>query len=115
MSDMLGDEFQKLRHELDRIKKYRNKIIHGQPTGLKIQSRWLEKDIDLLKKWILAVANGYGSECGYDGLHRGSFRKADSSLAGKLLVTFNTIDELTAYIDKTLKRMKHPTSTSSVL
>jgi hypothetical protein len=108
MSSVVGSPFVRLRPELDRIRKYRNKILHGQPTGMKITARELEKDIDILKEWVLAVGSGYVSECGYDGLGRGSFKKATVSSVGRVSRTFGTIAELRAHIDGTLRKQPRP-------
>ena len=53
---LLGDSYTKLWLEITRIKKYRNKIMHGQLTGQGIKSHQLERDVIHIIHWISAVA-----------------------------------------------------------
>ena len=80
---LVGPEHQQLEIEIARIKKYRNKIMHGQATGLSIQSVQLERDVRYIIKWIEALAVGADTAFGYDGLRRNTFKaaKANSNIA----------------------------------
>jgi hypothetical protein len=53
--------------------------MHGQATGLSIQSSQLEHDVKKLIAWIEALANGADAEFGYDGLRRKTFREAKAN------------------------------------
>jgi len=76
---LLGNSYTELWPEIKRIKKYRNKIMHGQVTGQGITSNQLEKDVVLLIAWISAVAEAANSTFGYDGLRRNTYFEAKTS------------------------------------
>lgn len=73
---LVGPQHTHLTAEVQRIKKYRNKLMHGQATGQSIQSAQLERDVKHLVAWIEALASGADKEFGYDGLRRNTFREA---------------------------------------
>lgn len=79
IADLVGDRHEELAAELSRIKAYRNKLMHGQITGQKIQSRALEKDVRTLVDWIAALAEGASQRFGYDGIKRNTYREAKKS------------------------------------
>lgn len=70
---LVGNNHAALKKELDRIKKYRNKLMHGQVSGQSIQSRQLERDIIWIIEWMSALADGADKAFGYDGLRRNTF------------------------------------------
>lgn len=78
---LLGERHRPLWSEIQRIKKYRNKIMHGQITGQSIQSAQLERDVLHIVAWIEAVANASQTAFGYDGLKRNTYIAARSSAA----------------------------------
>lgn len=73
---LVGNSHGALKVELDRIKKYRNKLMHGQVSGQSIQSRQLERDIVWITDWMSALADGADVAFGYDGLRRNTFLHA---------------------------------------
>ena len=75
----LGDSYTKLWPEITRIKKYRNKIMHGQLTGQGIKSAQFERDVIYLVVWISAVARAADDAFGYDGLRRNTYVAAKAS------------------------------------
>ena len=79
VNKIIGSEYKDLWSEITRIKKYRNKLIHGQNTELKIQSPQLERDVLHVIKWIATLAKGSEKVIGYDGIHRNTYRKAKSA------------------------------------
>ena len=86
--------------ELNRIKQYRNKILHGQPTGLRLTSDQLTKEIMLMKDWCSLVAEKMDGEIGFDGLTRYSFRKNKSkSLPASFRCNIANIAELNTFLD----------------
>ena len=92
---LLGDSHTKLWPEITRIKKYRNKIMHGQHTGQGITSSQLEQDVILLIKWISSLAQAAHDAYGYDGVKRNTYVAARQS--AKLSVErypFSTAAEL---------------------
>jgi len=76
---LVGANHHQLAAEVDRIKRYRNKVMHGQATGLSIQSAQLERDVKHIIKWIEALAAGADSVFGYDGLRRKTFMEAKAN------------------------------------
>ena len=76
---LVGPMYAQLKTEVARIKKYRNKLMHGQATGQAIQSRQLGEDVKWLIEWVNALAVGADTEFGYDGLRRNTFKAAKAS------------------------------------
>lgn len=50
--ELLGARYVELAGEIDRIRTYRNKLIHGQITGQNITSRQLERDVLWIVEWV---------------------------------------------------------------
>lgn len=80
---LIGERHAEFMTELARIKKYRNKLVHGQITGQSIQSPQLERDVRSLVQWVAALAAGADSEFGYDGLRPNTYSaaKANANIA----------------------------------
>lgn len=79
LQKLLGSSYSQLWGEIMRIKKYRNKLVHGQLTGQGIKSPQLEQDVIHIVKWISAVAQAADAEFGYDGLRRNTYVAAKAS------------------------------------
>ncbi len=79
VQNIMGESYKELWPEIIRIKKYRNKIMHGQHTGQGIQSAQLEKDVIHIVNWISTLAEAADTEYGYDGLKRKTYVAAKSS------------------------------------
>jgi hypothetical protein len=77
---LVGERHGELVLELKRIKRLRNKLMHGQITGQKVQSRQLERDVKHIVDWIALLAAGAEAEFGYDGLGRNTFKKAKGAV-----------------------------------
>lgn len=105
IKSMIGSEHKALWSEITRIKKYRNKLIHGQNTGLKIQSPQLERDVLHVINWVEALVIGAEAAIGYDGIHRNTFRKAK---AAKTIAVndypFSNVTEFKSWLTKSTKR-----------
>jgi hypothetical protein len=101
VANLVGKEYVHYRTEIKRIKKYRNKILHGQITGENLQSPQLEKDIKLLRNWIKDLAEGGVNSFGYDGIARNTFRKAKevSAFAG-IQYPFSTVATFKKWLRK---------------
>jgi len=92
---LMGDSYRRLWPEIKRIKRYRNKILHGQHTGENIKSDALERDVILLVEWISALANASIPVFGYDGLKRNTFSAAKAApVSVKGSYPFSTPSEL---------------------
>lgn len=98
---LVGHKYAHYQKEIARIKKYRNKIMHGQITGENLQSPQLERDIQLLRDWIAMLAVGAQKALGYDGIARNTFIKAKSGPSiSKIQYPFTTVDEFEAWLEK---------------
>ena len=73
--EIIGSEFDRLEAELNEIRKYRNKILHGQLTGQSLNSDQLTNKIHTIQEWCSLVAMKMSKEIGFDGFARNSFRK----------------------------------------
>src|SRR5262245_35928915 len=67
---IVGSEYDELLKHIKRMREYRNKLLHGQFTGQKIESRQIEKDIAILRGWIETLAHSCNRAIGYDGIAR---------------------------------------------
>lgn len=73
VSEIIGDSYEELWSEIDRIKSYRNKIMHGQLTGKDLQCSQLENDVIMIVRWMAALADAADAAYGYDGVRRNTF------------------------------------------
>lgn len=75
---LIGNRYGKLWPQLEGIrKKYMNKILHGQLTGYALDSKTLCDQVEIMRGWVVLVAEKLTPEIGYDGLEPNSFRKAN--------------------------------------
>jgi hypothetical protein len=101
VADLVGDRYSELSVELDRIRAYRNKLMHGQITGQRISSLTIERDVKILVDWIVALAAGANLRFGYDGITRNTYRAAKES--SKIAVSsypFTNSDEFKKWLTK---------------
>ncbi len=104
--DLLGSRYAELWGEITRIKKYRNKLIHGQITGQGIKSLQLERDVLWIVEWVGCLATAAESTFAYDGLKRNTYRVARS--ASKIAVSeypFTTPTELKTWLSGLAKKI----------
>ncbi|SRR6266436_7734910 len=104
--DLIGPRYAELSREIARIKKYRNKLIHGQITGQGIKSPQLERDVLWIVEWVGCLAIGAESTFHYDGLKRNTYRVARS--ASKIVVSkypFTTPAELKTWLSGLTKKI----------
>ena len=98
---LLGDSHANLWSEITRIKKYRNKLMHGQLTGRGIKSPQLEQDVIHIINWISAVAQAADATFGYDGLRRNTYVAAKASANIHVQnYPFSTTAELRTWLSK---------------
>lgn len=101
-----------LKTDFPRIQKLRNKILHGQPTGKNLSTNDLKKEIDVIQKWCLNVAESMMTEIGYDGLEWNSFRKnIDKNLASTYKISISDIKELDTFIETNMNTSQKSVST----
>jgi hypothetical protein len=99
--DLLDSHYAVLWREIVRIKKYRNKLMHGLITGQGIQSAQLERDVLWVLEWVDCLATAAETTFGYDGLKRNTYRRAKST--AKISVSkypFTTHAELKTWLSE---------------
>jgi hypothetical protein len=99
VAGLLGARHTDLAREMLRIKKYRNKLIHGQISGQKISSRELVRDVEWIIDWVSSLADGSQRVFGYDGLRRNTYSLAReaSGIAGATY-PFDSAAQLKAWL-----------------
>lgn len=104
VAELLAPRYAELSGEIARIKRYRDKLIHGQITGQGIQSSQLERDVLWIVEWVTCLAAGAEGKFGYDGLKRNTYRvaKATSTIA-VAKYPFSTPTELKDWLSKLAK------------
>ena len=75
-AELIGPSHAQLSPEMERIHRNRNKILHGQLTGQKLDVARLEADVEHVIEWMAALAATGMREFGYDGLERNTARLA---------------------------------------
>lgn len=96
---LVGPEYRNLSAELQRIQRVRNKLMHGQITGLKIKSIQLERDVRSIVEWVSLLAAGAQTELGYDGLGRNTFKQAKSVVQQSVAkYPFSTVKEFGVWL-----------------
>ncbi|HWP93382.1 MAG TPA: hypothetical protein VNN20_14405 [Thermodesulfobacteriota bacterium] len=99
--ELLDERHAKLWAEICRIKKYRNKLIHGQITGQGISSAQLEQDTLWIIEWISCLAQAAENTFGYDGLKRNTYRNAKSiSKINVERYPFSTAEEFKQWLSR---------------
>lgn len=108
VESLVGSRFKVLNHEIARIKDYRNKLMHGQNTGLKLSSSKLENDVLLIVEWISELAKGAHAAFGYDGLERNTGLTANRRLEAIIeKYPFSTIEEFEKWLTGITKKPKN--------
>jgi hypothetical protein len=101
---VVGNRYQSLRKRLLQTRQYRNKILHGQPTGQSLTAKQLRDEVDLIREWCDFVARGMSAEIEYDGFARNSFRKSRmSGFSDRYRVQITSIDELDKFIETKMR------------
>jgi hypothetical protein len=96
---LLDGRYNQLFGPIKLIKKYRNKLMHGQITGKKISSQQLERDVLSIIAWVSALAEAAENEFGYDGIKRNTFRMAKAKSAAAIQnYPFQTLEELKQWV-----------------
>ena len=104
VEQLVGADYKALHQEIGRIKRYRNKVMHGQVSGQGITSRELERDVGILIDWVAALAAGSQAKLGYDGLARNTYRTAKA--AAKLAAAdypFKNVTEFKTWLSNTTR------------
>lgn len=103
-ANVVGAKYAEFMSDKKRIKKFRNKILHGQLTGEALSAEDLSIEVDIIREWCSTVAKKMRDEIHYDGFGRNSFRKCEKeSLSWKYQVQINTVSELDKFIKSSMK------------
>lgn len=107
---LLGARYTELAGQMERIREYRNKIMHGQVTGLGLQASQLERDILWIVEWMDLLGQAAHENFGYDGIQRNTFirAKAASSIAVNHY-PFAGPDDFLSWLTKLTKRTRRKT------
>lgn len=73
--DLVGSPYRKLKRDVDRAYKFRQKIFHGQQTGNSLTREQLISNVDSIKEWCVLLAAGSNYRLGYDGFSKNSLHK----------------------------------------
>lgn len=91
--------------DFPRVKDFRNKIIHGQPTGQSLGADDLSDEIEVIKNWCSQVAERMKTEICFDGFEWNSFKKcAEKDLVSVYKATISKPQELDAFIEANMKK-----------
>lgn len=99
--ELLGAEYGSMWLEISKVKKIRNKLMHGQVTGRSIGSTELERCLEHVINWIATLAQAAQETFGYDGLGRNTFKIAKKTTPIHVQnYPFSNLDELKTWISK---------------
>lgn len=100
---LIGVDYDQCIANLERIRDYRNKILHGQITGQNLKSRQLEGDITLLRNWIERLDAAATRHLGYDGIGRNTFHKAKANPTNSAVkYPFSTVEGFRRWLKHTV-------------
>lgn len=97
MKVIVGPDYEKSLNEIDRIKRHRNKILHGQLTKEELTSTQLSDEVETMRRWISLLAEKLWDEFGYDGLSN-ACEKSEMANFPKLNATIKNFDNLKDFI-----------------
>jgi hypothetical protein len=72
----VGIRHDELARRIETINAYRNKIMHGQISGRRLQPHELQNDILTIIEWMNLLGKGAQTAFGYDGLKRDTYQCA---------------------------------------
>jgi len=106
VSDLLDDHCKALSKNIERIKPYRNKLMHGQMTGLGLKSDQLERDVIVMVDWIHSFGEAAKKEYGYNGVDRNAYRHARATETRVVKkYPFNTLEEFEKWLKGLSKKV----------
>ncbi|MRG55705.1 hypothetical protein GF108_08930 [Phyllobacterium sp. SYP-B3895] len=66
-SQLIGDDYASLSHSLSSSYNARQKIVHGQQTGLRLSRENLEEKVHHIQRWCMLFSDSSYDRFGYDG------------------------------------------------
>lgn len=99
ISDLVGQEYQRLLALLTDATRHRNKIFHGQLTNSSLARNNLLVYVEKIKDWCCKLAAGALKDIGYDGFGRNSFHKSRIiDLSMRHRVVFTSVADYESFI-----------------
>ncbi|NOT65380.1 MAG: hypothetical protein HOP06_05005 [Methylotenera sp.] len=98
--DLIGEEYTSLNKDLEKSKKYRNKIFHGQLTDQNLSRDDLLKLVKNIRRWCELLATNSLDKIGYDGFIRNSFQKSKGKIYQDILkYEFSSVVDYKVFIN----------------
>lgn len=111
LRELVGHQFDGLRHRLIEAISYRNKIFHGQLTRDRLSRQDLISIVADIREWCSTVADVCEAEFSFSGFDRDSFQKSVvKDLSQRFNLQIASIDEYERFIQKYLERTNSPTN-----
>lgn len=103
LPDLVGDKHDHLLARIVEATEHRNKVFHGQLTGISLSRSELAAFATDLKAWCTELGSRANAEFGYDGMDRsdiwGSFRKSTHpGIDEKIARQFDSVTEYETYL-----------------
>jgi len=96
-TSFIGTDFQ-------RIKGYRNKIIHGQITGRNLNPDDLKKEIGIISNWCSKLAESMMTIISYDGFSDSIRKSTRKDFTSSYKISISTSQELDTFIESRMKK-----------
>ncbi len=100
IEDIQGDRFRYLSQSLSESRGYRNKIFHGQLTGLSLDKHELNSKIIEIKEWCLNISTKCSEQYNFDGFDRNSLQENLFIKKEYLKLKISTIDKYKEFINE---------------
>jgi hypothetical protein len=98
IADMVGGTYFETRLKLREIYKVRNKVFHGQLSGLCLDRDQLLEMVATVRGWCELLAAGAIAHIGYDGFERDSYRNSANALAAEYREQLASVDAYRVFI-----------------
>jgi hypothetical protein len=100
-----GENYSDSKNRIDAAEEIRNKIFHGQPTGMGLARHELIEVVFNIRCWCTNLATSFNQEIGYDGFARDSYQKSALPEAFKYITwPFNSVDEYSMFLGKVVEK-----------
>jgi hypothetical protein len=105
VSNLVGNDYPRLRKRMQEATDQRRKIFHGQLTSKNLTRRDLLALVQDIRTWCSSLACSAHTEFGYDGFSRNSFQKSTvPDLWRRFKVQITTVEEYGDFIRKNMQR-----------
>ena len=95
MGELIGLDHKDLCDGIAKLTKVRNKLVHGQLTGMKLSRKELNQHTQRAIRWMSALGDSSKAKFGFDGIARKYPRRASKTDIGEgKLKTAQEFDEL---------------------